>query len=165
MKSGRDDGRSSPPGADPAEPRERAGAQALVSSLFAAWERGDTAPFFSALAEDLTWTVSGHTPISGCYRSKSEYLEKVYQPLLVVFAGPTECRVRRIVAAGATVVVEWHGRTPTRDRELYAQDYCWIIRVSDDCRTIREITGYFDTDRVNKLLAPSGPLAVGPASR
>ena len=85
--------------------------------------------------------------------------------LLAVFAGPTECRVRRIVAAGDTVVVEWHGRTPTRDRGLYAQDYCWIIRVSDDCRTIREITGYFDTDRVNKLLAPSGPLAVGPASR
>jgi uncharacterized protein len=162
MKSDHDDGRSSPAGSDPAE---RGGAQALVSRLFAAWERGDTVPFFSALAQDLTWTVSGRTPISGCYHGKIEYLEKVYRPLLAVFAGPTECRVRRIVAAGDTVVVEWHGRTPTRDRGLYAQDYCWIIRVSDDCRAIREITGYFDTDRVNKLFAPSGPLGVGPASR
>lgn len=128
-------------------------AKDFVETLFRQWEQGNMAPFFDALAPDLIWTVQGSTPISGTFQGKQTYLEKVYQPLLSIFAGPTSCRVRQILHDGDTVVVEWHGETPTVSSGLYAQDYCWIIRVREDGKAIAEVTGYFDTARVENLLS------------
>src|SRR5690606_30584470 len=34
----------------------------LVAQAFAAWERGDSKPFFDIVADDVTWTVIGTTP-------------------------------------------------------------------------------------------------------
>ena len=130
-------------------------AKNFVDHLFRLWEQGDSAPFFAALAPDVTWTARGTTPISGTYQSKSDYLEKVYQPLLKIFNGPTLCHVRQILAEGDTVVVEWHGETPTVSGSMYKQDYCWLIRVRADGEAIQEVTGYFDTALVNVLLAVS----------
>jgi uncharacterized protein len=128
-------------------------AKQFVSGLFELWEQGNAEPFFAALAPDLTWTVSGSTPISGTFHGKSAYLEQVYKPLLSIFTGPTVCRVRRILGDGDSVVVEWHGDTPTRSGRVYSQDYCWLIRVGTDGRTIQEVAGYFDTERVSELFA------------
>ncbi len=79
-------------------------------------------------------------------------MEKVYQPLLSVFTGPTKCQVRQIVGEGDTVVVEWHGETPTRSG-TYSQGYCWIIKVAADAKAIVEVTGYFHTAVVASLLS------------
>jgi ketosteroid isomerase-like protein len=126
----------------------------FVANLFRLWERGDSAPFMSALAPDLTWTARGTTPISGTVHGKDTYFDKIYKPLLAVFTGPTRCRVRQIVAEGDNVVVEWHGDTPTASGTSYSQDYCWIIRVTIDGHFIQEVTGYFDTALVTALLTP-----------
>lgn len=129
-----------------------ASAKDFIAGLFQQWEEGDSAPFFAALAPDVIWTAKGTTPISGTVHGKQEYMEKVYQPLLKVFTGPTKCQVRRIVGEGNTVVVEWHGETPTKSSD-YAQDYCWLIRVHEDGKAITEVTGYFDTARVAALFS------------
>ena len=121
-------------------------AKTLVSALFERWEQGDSGPFFAALAEDLIWTARGTTPISGAYHGKANYIEKVYQPLPSLF--------RRILGDGDSMAVEWHGETPTASGSIYSQDYCWIIRVSEDKHAIQEVTGYFDTALVDRLLSP-----------
>jgi ketosteroid isomerase-like protein len=131
-------------------------AKQIVTQLFAQWEQGDSAPFFAALAADLVWTAKGTTPISGTYRGKQAYLDQCYKPLLAVFAGPTGCKVHRIIGDGELVVVEWHGETPTVAGPLYAQDYCWVLRVAPGTGEITEVTGYYDTARVEALLAPAG---------
>jgi ketosteroid isomerase-like protein len=128
-------------------------AKDFVSQIFERWEKGDSGPFFDALAADVVWTAAGTTPISGTYRGKADYLDKVYKPLLSVFSGPTSCRVKRILADGDMVAVEWHGETPTVSGVPYAQDYCWVIRVSEEGSAIREVAGYFDTALVQKLLS------------
>ena len=127
-------------------------AKDFIQRVFQQWEEGDSASFFAALAPDVVWTAKGTTPISGTVHGKQEYMEKVYQPLLKVFTGPTKCLVRRIVGEGDTVVVEWHGETPTKSG-TYSQDYCWLIRVREDGNAIAEVTGYFDTARVAALLS------------
>ena len=126
-------------------------ARDFVTQLFECWEKGDSAPFFDALAADVVWTAKGTTPISGRYEGKDVYLDKCYKPLLKIFSGPTRCQVKRILGDGDTVVVEWHGETPTVSGARYAQDYCWIIRAGPETRDIREVTGYYDTARVNDL--------------
>ena len=128
-------------------------AKDFVEPLFRQWEQGDWAPFFDALAPDLIWTARGSTPISGTFHGKQTYLEKVYHPLLSIFAGPTSCRVCRILGDGDTAAVEWHGETPTVSAGLYSQDYCWLIRVREDGKAISEVTGYFDTALVDALLS------------
>jgi len=128
-------------------------AKDFVAQLFGLWEKGDSAPFFAALAADVVWTAKGTTPISGRYEGKQAYLDKCYKPLLSIFSGPTACRVTRLLGEGDTVVVEWHGETPTVSGVLYAQDYCWVIRVGPGSRDIREVTGYYDTMVVAALFA------------
>jgi uncharacterized protein len=132
-------------------------AKEFVSKLFDLWEKGDSAPFFAALAPDVTWITRGNTPISGTYRGKDAYLEKVYKPLLAVFSGPTNCNVLRIPGDGDTVAVEWHGETPTTTGFHYSMNYCWLIRVREDGEAIQEVTGYYDTAMVIALLAGATP--------
>jgi|ERR1700722_3361987 ketosteroid isomerase-like protein len=123
----------------------------LVSLLFRKWEAGDSSTFFTALAEDAVWTAIGSTPISGVSHSKAEYMRKTYVPLQAVFAGPTSCKVKRIIAEGDLIAVEWHGETPLAKGGTYLNDYCWIIRVAGEQLT--EVTGYFDTAVVNTLFS------------
>lgn len=124
-------------------------AREVVANLFAKWEEGDSSPFFAAVADDVTWTAIGATPISGVSHSKREYLDKTYLPLQSVFSGPTSCKVKRIVASDGAVVVEWRGETPLAKGGVYANDYCWVIRVNGGKLT--EVTGYFDTAAVDAL--------------
>lgn len=133
--------------------KERAGddmnAKELVTDLFAKWEAGDSSTFFDSVADDVIWTAIGKTPISGVSHGKKEYMEKTYLPLQAVFAGATSCRVKRILAENDTVVVEWHGETPLVTGGVYANDYCWVVRVIGE--KLKEVTGYFDTAAVNGL--------------
>ena len=124
-------------------------AKEIVTSLFAKWEAGDSSGFFDAVADDVVWTAIGSTPISGVSHSKKEYLDKTYLPLQKVFAGPTSCKVKRILAEDDLVAVEWHGETPLANGGVYANEYCWIVRVEGD--KLAEVTGYFDTAAVNAL--------------
>ena len=125
-------------------------AKEFVTRLFDCWERGDVQSFFNALAEDVRWTAIGNTPISGTCTSRTEYLDKVYGLLFDRFTGPVRCQVRKIIGEGDTVVVQWHGETPTRSGRPYIQEYCWVIQVEGE--TIREVYGYFDTAAVLELL-------------
>ena len=124
-------------------------AKEVVLDLFRRWEAGDSSAFFSALADDIQWTAIGTTPISGVLHGKAEYLTHTYQPLQKVFAGATSCKIKRVIADGKLVVVEWHGETPLRKGGIYANDYCWVIQVEEGMLT--EVTGYFDTAAVDHL--------------
>lgn len=124
-------------------------AKEIVLDLFRKWEAGDSSAFFNALADDIQWTAIGTTPISGVLHGKAEYLEHTYQPLQTVFGGPTACNVKRVIADGDLVVVEWKGETPLLKGGSYFNDYCWIVRVREG--KLAEVTGYFDTAAVDKL--------------
>ena len=124
-------------------------AKELVTNLFAKWEAGDSSGFFNAVADGVVWTAIGTTPISGVSHSKQEYMDKTYLPLQAVFAGATSCKVKHVVAEGDAVVVEWHGETPLARGGVYANDYCWVVRVAGD--KLVEVTGYFDTAAVQAL--------------
>jgi len=124
-------------------------AKEIVVNLFQKWEAGDSSAFFNALAGDVQWTAIGTTPISGVLHSKKEYLAHTYQPLQKVFGGATSCKVKRVIADGDLVAVEWQGETPLLKGGSYVNDYCWIIRVENGKLT--EVTGYFDTAAVDRL--------------
>lgn len=53
----------------------------FIANLFSAVALDNFgASFSSALSDDLTWTVTGSSPIAGVYHSKSEYVSQVGIP-------------------------------------------------------------------------------------
>jgi ketosteroid isomerase-like protein len=123
--------------------------KALVERLFAAYERGDSQPFFDHVADDVHWTVTGTHTLSGEYRSKREFLEATYERLADVLKQPIQPRVRQIIAEGDLAVVEWRGKATSIVDRPYDNDYCWVIRVAGD--RIVEVTAYLDGALVEEL--------------
>jgi len=111
-----------------------------------------TEVFLSALSDDIVWTATGTSPVSGTYHGLAEYTEGVYRPLderLESWPRPT---VERIVAEGEWGVVEFSSTGGRGKNGVdYNMRYCWVIHVEDD--QVTEVTGYYDTSNVVALFA------------
>lgn len=108
--------------------------------------------FLDVLADDLIWTATGSSPVSGEFHGKAAYIANVYQPLdehLVSWPKPI---VERIIADGDWGVVQF---TSTGGRGHNGTDYnmryCWAMRRAG--RQIVEVIGYYDTAKVVELFA------------
>jgi uncharacterized protein len=112
----------------------------------------DGGVFLDALSDDLVWTATGTSPVSGTFRGKQSYIDNVWRPLddhLVTW--PT-ASVLRILADGEWAVVEFRGVGGLgRNGADYTLEYCWVVRVVDD--RVREVVGYYDQVKVNELFA------------
>lgn len=134
-------------------------AKGLVTEAFRVWEQeGDIGFFLRMLADDLEWTVTGNTPISGIYKSKEEYIDGVIKPLYSKLTGPVTCTVMDIIGEGDKVAVMWHGEAPTGEDPTtsppYVNDYCWVADVDMERQQITRVIGFFDTAAVNALEKP-----------
>jgi hypothetical protein len=124
-------------------------------------ESGWTAEvFLGALSEDLVWTATGTSPISGTYRGLTAYVDGIYKPLDERLESWPRPSVERIVADGEWGVVEFSstGGRGTNGTD-YNMRYCWVIHVQQGLVT--EVTGYYDTRTVCALFADEAePIAV-----
>jgi uncharacterized protein len=109
--------------------------------------------FLGALADDVVWTATGSSPISGTFHGLREYAEKVYRPLdehLAVWPKPI---VERIVAEGEWGAVQFRSVDGVgRNGTDYSMQYCWVIHVVDE--KIIEVIGYYDQEKVAQLFTP-----------
>jgi uncharacterized protein len=120
----------------------------LVSDAFDAWSRGDGRPFFKLLADDVRWTVTGSTPVSGTHNSKRDFRQTV-KSLAEKFAGDLKVTVRDVIADGDKVAVQWEGHAVGKNGTAYDQTYCWVMRLTDGM--VRECIAYLDTELVTRL--------------
>lgn len=127
------------------------GNRARVATAFAAWEEGDSRPFFRLVADDVRWTVIGSTGISGTFTSKRDFLSSAVGELSATFAEPLVASVRRILVDGDHVVLQWDGRSRSHSGRPYEQTYCWVLRFA--AGRIVEVDAYLDTELVSAMLA------------
>ncbi len=116
-------------------------------------ESGWTAEvFLDALSEDLVWTATGSSPISGTYRGREAYIDGIYRRLderLETWPRPT---VERVVADGEWGVVEFSSTGGRGKNGIdYNMRYCWVMHVEGELVT--EVIGYYDTSTVKALFA------------
>lgn len=110
--------------------------------------------FLDALADDLVWEVTGTSPISGIYRSKQEYTEKVYKPLDERLASWPKPVVEQIIGDGEWAAVRFRSEGGRGKNGVdYNMIYCWLMRVSGG--KVREVTGFYDQIRVGELFSRS----------
>ncbi len=139
--------------------------RAFVHDWFARLERsGFAAPvFLAALADDVVWTATGHSPVSGTFRGKQAYIDGVYRVLDDRLQRWPQAQVTRILVDGEWASVEFVGVGGVgRNGTDYTLQYSWILHVVD--HHIREVVGYYDQSKVLELFAEAGRMAPNPSS-
>ena len=116
----------------------------IVKDFFAALSRGDTEAGFQLLADDMTWTVIGDTPVSGTYRGlkaiQEDFLGKVFQQ--IDHEAGIALEMVELIAEGDKpngVVVSlrfWHPKLyiPSKSNRLHLSNWasaiwCWRCRM------------------------------------
>jgi ketosteroid isomerase-like protein len=112
----------------------------------------DGGVFLDALADDLVWTATGNSPVSGTFHGKQSYVDNVWRPLDDHLVTWPKADVLRILADGEWAAVEFAGVGGVgRNGTDYSLRYCWVIRVAGD--RITEVIGYYDQVTVQALFA------------
>ena len=115
----------------------------LVRSFYEAGNRGDMDTCFNLIADDIVWTNTGTTALSGTYRGKDELMEKLLGPLFGRLKAGISSEITGLVAEGDTVVALTSGVAETLEGVPYNNTYCHVIRIRDG--QFVEVTEYFDT--------------------
>ena len=120
----------------------------LVQHIFAEIGRGNHQAFLDAVAEDITITCIGTTPMSGACKGIKEVSEKFMAPVMASFETTPTVVVDRIIAEGDFVVVIAHGEGGVaKNGFAYNNSYCHVMRLQDG--KLVESTEYLDTALVN----------------
>jgi ketosteroid isomerase-like protein len=122
----------------------------VMQEIFSAMSRGDGRPLVAAMADDISWTISGTTAWSRTYRGKQAVIDELFRPLGRLLAGPMTQTAQRLVAEDNVVVVECRGHAVTKDGKPYDNSYCWVCRLEDG--KLKELTEYLDTDLAVRVL-------------
>ncbi|MET3860823.1 ketosteroid isomerase-like protein [Dietzia sp. 2505] len=114
----------------------------------------DGSVFLDALADDLVWTATGQSPVSGTFHGRQQYIDNVWTPLDQHLARWPRAEVVRILGDGDWATVQFRGVGGLGvNGSDYTLDYCWIVHVEND--RITEVIGFYDQTKVNELFAPT----------
>jgi uncharacterized protein len=122
----------------------------LLQQVFAALADGDGRPFVDAMADDVSWTIAGHSAWSRRWEGKRAVRNELLRPLFERFAGAYRSKAQRIIAEDDCVVVEARGNATTKAGSTYSNHYCYVFRFEGGL--VREITEYMDTEHAQALL-------------
>ena len=120
--------------------------KALVRSSFDAWRAGTGSPY-ELLADDVTWTIVGHSAASRTYPSKEAFLSEVIRPFNARMSVGLKPTIRNIFAEGQTVIVFFDAQGTARDGKAYANTYAWFLDLRDD--RIVSASAFFDSIAFN----------------
>lgn len=118
----------------------------LMQQIFAGLARGDSQALVDALAEDVTWQVTGTTKFSRTYSGKATLINELVGPLFSQLAEPLTMIADRFIAEDDYVVVECRGKTTTKTGVPYNNKYCLVCRLEGG--KIKELVEYMDTNLV-----------------
>ena len=108
--------------------------------------------FLGALSDDLVWTATGESPVSGTFRGKQAYADGIWRKLDDRLERWPRARVLRMIVDGEWATVEFDGVDGLgRNGTDYSMRYCWLLRVVGS--QVVEVIGYYDQVKVNALFA------------
>ena len=122
---------------------------ALTRAAFEAWRAG-TGTVFDLLDPQAVWTVAGHSPVSGTYRSKQVFMDRAVAPITARLATRITPDVKHVMAQDDAVVVLWDGAATTAEGGTYRNSYAWHM-VFDEGRIVR-VTAFLDTWALRQLM-------------
>jgi uncharacterized protein len=126
--------------------------RAVVLEYVNALDRGDREELRAMFAPDATWWLSGDLPVSGTWTGPAAIIDEFLGAMMsrLDISRPVVRDVKRVIADGDAVAVEWTTRATTRSGHFYENEYAFVFEVRDGrISTVRE---YFDTTRARRIL-------------
>ncbi len=71
-----------------------------ISQIFAGMAAGNFDEFFAHVIDDVDWTVMGHHPLAGQYKSKADFQKQTLQRLGAIMKNPIQLEVRNVIGGG-----------------------------------------------------------------
>ena len=123
----------------------------LKSTILSLLEHGE----FKALCDNhfsshFCWEIKGSSMLSGIYKDKKAFLEKVIMRLSRVIEHGWKMHILGTYIDGDTMIVEMRGKAQTKNGGHYNNEYCWIFHFRDN--RIVHLTAYYDSLLVNQTL-------------
>lgn len=111
---------------------------------------GFASKFEDALDDDLVWVATGSSPLSGEYKSKQVYLEKIIGQLHTRLQSWPKAIIENIVVEGDVACVQFHGEGGIgKNGANFDMQYCWVMKVRN--QKIVHVTGYYDSVKMAAL--------------
>jgi ketosteroid isomerase-like protein len=126
--------------------------RAVVLDYVSALDRGDPAELRAKFTPDATWWLCGDLPVSGTWTGPKAIIDD----FLVAMMGrldpyrPVIRDVKRVLAEGDAVAVEWSTLATARDGSPYENDYAFVFEVRGG--RISAVREYVDTERARQVL-------------
>ncbi|WP_233632790.1 Atu4866 domain-containing protein [Parapedobacter sp. ISTM3] len=129
-------------------PETKAAAE-IVAVRFEKWKKGE-ADFFGLLADDVVWTVSGKSPVSGTYHGKTDFLERAVNPIIGRLKTPLKPELISLTADSFFVWLHFSARATTKTDEIYENTYIWKMQLTDN--KITNCIAFLDTYELTDLM-------------
>jgi len=117
----------------------------VVEEYWRRLESGDVPGAMGLMAQDVTYRMTGKTPVSGTYHGMAEVNERLLAPVFSRIQGlslvPDE-----FIGEGDRVVVLAHGSAKTASGEDYVNEYAFVYGVEGG--KIVSVAEYLDTVEV-----------------
>ncbi|MET0637316.1 MAG: nuclear transport factor 2 family protein [Chitinophagaceae bacterium] len=114
----------------------------IIQNAFENWERGQGS-FFDLLDDDVEWTITGTSPVSGKYTSRKQFIDEVINPLNERLSEKIIPRLLGLYAEDDMVIALWEGNAMAKDNKPYHNVYSWYMKMKKG--KIVEATAFFDT--------------------
>jgi uncharacterized protein len=132
----------------------------LVEGVFAELASDNPRPFVEALADDVRWTIRGHSVWSRTFEGKASVLADLLGPVRAQLVSHVQLSVRRLLADGDHVIVEAIGQATSKAGQPYNNEYCFLYRFAGG--KIVEVTEYVDTQLACTVLTAPWAAAGAP---
>lgn len=121
----------------------------IVSVQFDKWKNNESS-FFELLADDVVWTVSGKSPVSGIYQGKTDFLERAVNPIIEKLKTPLKPELISLTVDSSYVWLHFKASATTQSDEIYENNYVWKMQLKDG--KITNCTAFLDTYELTILM-------------
>ena len=122
----------------------------LLRYVYEEVSRGNPKPLVDALADHVSWTIIGTTPLSGTYQSKQAVLDDLFGALRARLSTPVVFSIDRIIEDGEWAVMMARGSATSVQGGPYDNTDCIVAHVVDG--RFDELTDYVDTELISRAL-------------
>jgi ketosteroid isomerase-like protein len=135
-----------------ASPSQTQGSRAVVLGYVSALDRGDPQELRASFTPDATWWLSGDLPTSGTWTGPKGIIDDFLAAMMGSLdpSRPVTRDLKRVLADGDAVAVEWSTRATARDGSPYENDYAFVFEVREG--RICAVREYFDTAKAHRIL-------------
>ena len=115
----------------------------VIERAFEAWREGTGGPY-DLLADNVSWTITGHSKAAKTYPSKESFMSEVIRPFNArMRARLIPTTVHELVVDGDRAVVRFDAAGTATDGKPYVNTYAWFLTVRGD--RIVNAVAFFDS--------------------